>query len=133
MKKNQYFALCLVGMVGSTQASSVFLDRDFDLDDYVVASHSNGGDTTVIVSNSSPGNPGTSIGHMTLVSANNPNHSSRNYFINSHFSWDPATQGNINTISASMDRWVAVEGGTLGSWGRTSSFSRRVTTTSIAI
>lgn len=98
-------------------ASVVFIDSTFDLRNYSVTVLQTGGATIDIAQSMESGNPGPSLRVSTFAPVASIPLTSREYFINNAFLYDPAVHGAAVGISYSSDNYGFRDAGTQPPWG----------------
>ena len=96
-------------------AATIFTDPTFTLGNYSqVIYNSDTADVTVTVQETASGNPGTAMEVLNTWSTPNITFTTITGLINTTFLYNPSTQGPIQSIDFSVDRYITLVGGTLG-------------------
>lgn len=109
--------LCLLVLVAATPSwgDTTFTDGTFNLSDYnIVTFNSDPSDVTINVSQTSSGNPGTALEVINSWSAPNITFSTAVALLNTSFIFNPSSQGGIQNLNFSVDRFITLTGGILG-------------------
>lgn len=96
-------------------ATTIFTDTTFTLGDYSQVTYNNDpGDVTITVQQTASGNPGTAMEVLNTWSTPNILFTTAVGLLNTSFTYNPSTQGAIQSVGLSLDRYVTLVGGTLG-------------------
>src|SRR5204863_3967653 len=96
-------------------ATTIFTDSTFTLGNYSqVIYNSDPGDVTITVQQTASGNPGTAMQVLNTWSTPNIVFNTITGLLNTTFTYNPSTQGPIQGVDFSLDRYITLVGGTLG-------------------
>jgi hypothetical protein len=110
-------ALAFLTTTVPAPASIVFSDSTFDLQDYSISVLQTGGATINYSQSLILGNPGPALQVTTFAPASSIPLTSREYFINNTFLYDPSVHGAALSISYSSDNFGLRDAGTQPPWG----------------
>jgi hypothetical protein len=97
-------AAAAIACAAQAAHAKAFTDTDFNLADYTVTTFQTGGALIDITQSPSGGNPGAALVVTTSTLATGATtFSSREYFLGNSFTYDPATEGAIGSVSWSVD------------------------------
>jgi|SRR5579884_1231313 len=92
-------------------ADTVFTDNTFNLADYSVSSFQSGGATISITQTATGGDPGSALSIFTsLPFPVAESYSGTSWFLNKGFVYDPASQGELQSINVSVDLFLLFTG-----------------------
>src|SRR4051812_19120836 len=92
--------------------AAVFTDTTFNVADYSASIYQTGGAAINFSQTPTGGNPGSALEVATRVSATGiEEFHSEEYFVNRQFNYDPQSQGIVNSIDFSLDRYFQVTEG----------------------
>jgi hypothetical protein len=105
---------CLASMLfaaGMLHAGPItFTDGTFNLSNYSITTLQSGGGTINVSQTTTAGNPSPAMQVVTAVSGTAGNFLGLGYFLNTFFTYDPGTQGAINSINFSEDINFSISG-----------------------
>ena len=117
-KKSLVLTIAIAVNSATAQSNTVnFIDTSFDLAGYSSETFQTGGASINTSQTLTSGNPGAGIQSLINVPSYNGTFYTREYYINSLWSYDPGTQGAINTLDVSTDLYFDFQPGPLQALG----------------
>lgn len=86
--------------------AKTFSDSTFNLADYTQSTFQTGGGTVTVSQTTTDGNPGSALVVITDAPATQTSYAASVYFIRDSFSWNPATDGTLSSVSWSEDVYL---------------------------
>ena len=90
----------------SLATGKTFSDSTFNLGDYAHSTYQTGGGTVDVSQTTSDGNPGSALVVTTDAPATHSFYSAAVYFVGNTFSWNPASDGILKSVSWSQDVYL---------------------------
>jgi hypothetical protein len=95
-------------------ATTVFSDDTFDLDHYSIETFQSGGASINTSQTMSAGNSGAALQSIINVPSHSETFYTREYFLNTTFTYNPESQGAIESIDFKRDVYFKIQPGPLG-------------------
>ena len=95
-------------------ATTVFSDDTFDLDNYSIETFQSGGASINTSQTMSAGNSGAALQSIINVPSHSETFYTREYFLNTTFTYNPESQGAIESIDFKRDVYFKIQPGPLG-------------------